>query len=46
MIKAISVQRPIWLCKQRVFGKVAEKMKEILDVNAINILELGSKTDP
>jgi len=29
-----------------MFGKVVEKMKEILDVNAINILELGSKIDP
>jgi len=29
-----------------MFGKVVEKMKEILDVNAINILEPGSKTDP
>lgn len=29
-----------------MFGKAVENMQAILDANAINILELVSKTDP
>lgn len=34
------------LILQTVFGKVVENRREILDVNATNILGLVSKTDP